>query len=191
MQSALPGFETNSWREQRAPPYRESPWLIRLPPSAPGHPSQTSLMAGGIAGAGGEFPSVLGRCFLHTKINHRITCALTCSEKAAANLSDQREFVSVLPPGTSASCCSVCLATAKTQKSKSAAVGLEQSLLSPGATWGDVSAPRESSARFHEAPSFCMRGASGLQRRSGAGCVTAMPAPCCLSRNSPCSHPQL
>lgn len=129
-----------------------------------------------------------GRCFLlHTKINHRITCALACSEKAAANLSDQRE----LGLCTSASCCSVCLATVKTQKSKSAAVGLEQSLLSPGATWGDVSAPGESSARFHEAPSFCMRGASGLQRRSGAGCVTATPAPCCLSRSSPCSHPQL
>lgn len=92
MQSALPGFETNSWRKERAPPYRESPRLSQFPPSAPGHPSQASLMAGGISGAGGEFPSVLGRCFLHTKINHRITCALTCSEKAAANLSDQREL---------------------------------------------------------------------------------------------------
>lgn len=61
--SALPGFETNSWREQRAPPYRESPRLSQFPPSAPGHPSQTSLMAGGIAGAGGEFPSVLGVAF--------------------------------------------------------------------------------------------------------------------------------
>lgn len=98
-------------------------------------------MAGGIAGAGGEFPSVLGRCFLHTKINHRITSALTCSEKAAANLSDQRELGLCFRPAHLHLAALFAWLTAKTQKSKSAAVGLEQSLLSPGATWGKMSVP--------------------------------------------------
>lgn len=72
---------------------------------------------------------------------------------------------SVLLPSTSASCCSVCLATAKTQKSKSAAVGLEQSLLSPGATWGKMSVPPGRAALASTRPprSVCAgpRGCSG------------------------------
>lgn len=77
-----------------------------------------------------------------------------CSEKAAADISDQREFSLCFRPAHLHLALFAWLQQRprnprnprnprKTQKSQksAAAVGLEQSLLSPGATWGEMSVP--------------------------------------------------